>query len=81
MVTPVGTVHTYVTPDCAVLLKTTPLSPKHTDELPTTFAAIGKLDTVTALLAFTLPQLLLIVNPTLPLTALAVQFVVILFVP
>ena len=43
--------------------------------------AAGPEDTVTALLAFTLPQLLLIVNPTFPLTAPAPQLVVILFVP
>ena len=43
--------------------------------------AAGPEDTATALLAFTLPQLLLIVNPTLPFTAPAPQFVVILFVP
>ena len=35
----------------------------------------------TALIAFTLPQLLMIVNSILPLTALALQLVVILFVP
>ncbi len=43
--------------------------------------AAGPEDTVTALRAFTLPQLLRIVNPTLPLTELALQLVVILFVP
>ncbi len=43
--------------------------------------AAGPEDTVTALLAIMLPQLLLIVNPMFPLTALAPQFVVMLFVP
>ena len=43
--------------------------------------AVGAEDTVTALVAFTLPQLLLIVNPTFQLTALTPQFVVMLFVP
>ena len=53
----------------------------HAVALPLMLVAAGPEDTVTACVAFTLPQLLLIVNPTFPLTALALQFVVMLFVP
>ena len=53
----------------------------HAVALPLMLVAAGTEVTTTACVAFTLPQLLLIVNPTLPLTALALQFVVILFVP
>ncbi len=81
MVTPVGTVHTYVTPLCAVQLYIIPFWFVHAVALPVTLVAAGAEFTTTACVAFTLPQLLLIVNPILPLTALALQFVVILFVP
>jgi hypothetical protein len=53
----------------------------HAVALPLMLVAAGTEVTTTACVAFTLPQLLLIVNPTLPLTAPAPQFVVILFVP
>ena len=43
----------------------------HAVALPLILVAVGPEDTATALLAFTLPQLLLIINPIFPLTALA----------
>jgi hypothetical protein len=76
-----GTVHTYDIPDCAVMLYVTPAAPAHNVAVPVTVGVVGAVETVTAVDDVSVPQAFPICNDTTPETALAVQVVVILFVP
>ena len=57
------------------------LAPRHTLVLPLTVGALGDVPTVTARLPVLLPQLVVMVNVTLPDTAVLLQVVVMLLVP
>jgi hypothetical protein len=81
MVTFAGTVHTYVTPACAVMLYVIAVAPAHNVAVPVTVGAVGALLLVTAKLPVVVPQLVDIDIPTFPEAAPAAHDVTIVLVP
>lgn len=75
MTTPEGTVQMKVVPCCAVVVYINPWVPEHTEDCPLTTGVEGTELTLTGNVALAEPQEFVIVTPTLPATAEAVQVV------
>ena len=81
IVTFAGTVHTYVTPLCAVVLYIIADAPAHKLAVPVTVGVVGALLFVTANVPVVVPQLVAMDMATFPDTAAAAHVVTIVLVP